>query len=240
MNALTWFLDLVKPYMSGLALLVTWIGIAYVALRRRVHWYNKRFVTQVNFSLNYVVGDQLLMRTLLETTAGRVWPNEHGVNMVLAAAARTTGANPIVILNTAADHDFVNRAILNALSERFAESFVAASLGVPVRTSIFVFALTFEKYAIMRTRKLRIMLIEEKALLDLFGPAGTVACLGVNNKIYRDRLQTLRILYDVYVKDRTSSRPLLGRIELGVQAPAGDNRQPVEAPTFGNSAADLP
>jgi hypothetical protein len=222
MAALTQFLELMRPHWSWLALVATWVAIGYVAVRRRMQWRRKTFLSQVNFSLNYAVGPHLVMRTLLETTAVRVWPNEHGVKAVLAAAARTTVDNPFVLLKFARDRDFVNRAVLNALSERFADVFLAAALGAPVRTGAFVFAVTCEKFDVMRTIKLRVILVEENTLVELFGPAGAADRLEIKNEIYRARLTTLRALYGIHVKDRASAQPVLGRVELGVVLPGGE------------------
>jgi hypothetical protein len=222
-------LEVMRPHWNSLALAVTWLGIVFVAVRRRWQWRQKRFITQVNFSLNYRVGDQLAMRTLLETTAGEVWPNEHGVRQVLALAARATVENPFVLLKKSKDRDFVNRAVLNALSQRFAEVFVAAALGVPVRTATFVFAVTCEKFAEIRTLKLRVLLVEEAALDELFGPGAAADRLDVRNQVYRARLTTLRKLYDLHVKDKGQEQPVLGRVELGVVAGAGQPGAVTEA-----------
>jgi hypothetical protein len=227
-------LEVMRPHWNSLALAVTWIGIVLVALRRRWHWRRKRFITQVNFSLNYRLGNQLAMRTLLETTATKVWPNEHGVRKVLGAAARATVENPFILLKNAKDREFVNRAVLNALSQRFAEVFVASALGVPVRTATFHFAVTCEKYEEIRTLKLRVLLVEEAALNELFGPDGWADRLEVRNPVYRARLVTLRSLYDLYVKDKGQDTPVLGRVELGVVV--GQEQPGAAAAVCGTSA----
>jgi hypothetical protein len=221
MDKLHAFLEFMRPHWSWLALVGTWVGIAIIALRRRQHWRSKHFWTQVNFSLNYRIGDQLAMRTLLESTAPEVWPNEYGVRKVLSAAARTTIEQPFILLDDSRDQEFVNRAVLNALSERFAEVFVAASLGLPVRTGTYCFAVTCEKYVEIRTLKLRVLIMEEQALHALFGPEGMAEQLVVKNHVYRARLQTLRGLYALYLEDQKAEHPVLGRMELGVLLPAG-------------------
>ena len=145
-----------RPHWNTVALVLTWLAILFVALRRRFHWARKQFLTQVNFSLNYRVGNSLAMRTLLESTAIQVWLNEYGVATVLRAAARTTLEDPFILMKNPADRDFAHRAVLNLLSERFADAFVAAALGVPVRTGTFLFVVTFERYPVMRTHKVRV------------------------------------------------------------------------------------
>src|SRR5262249_2731469 len=162
---------------------------------------------------NYAAGGQLVMRTLLETTASKVWLNEYGVSRVFKAAAKTTVDNPFLMMKDPADRDFVNRAVLNTLSERFAEAFVATALGEPVVKGPLYFGVTCEKYEDIRRVKLRVLLVEARALEELFGPEGTAETLEVNNPVYRARLATLRVMYELYAKGKTSGPPLLGRVE---------------------------
>jgi hypothetical protein len=226
------FMEFMRPHWSGLALLGTWLCIAIVAIRRRMAWRSKRFLTRVNFSLNYCLGKQLAMRTLTEKGAVEVWPNEYGVRKVFTAAARATVAHPFIALKNPKDQDFVNRAVLNVLSERFADTYVAAALGVPITTGTFCFALTFEKYQEMRTLKLRVLIVEERTLQSLFGPAGEAKKLEVRNPVYKTRLTTLEAMYAVYCQDKDSPNPVLGRIELGVVAPGSGE-------TGGNGPAEV-
>jgi len=216
MAAIQAFLEWMRPHWSAVALIGTWIGILFIAFRRRLQWHHKRFLTQVNFSLNYRVGNSLAMRTLIEKDAAEVWLNPYGVKLVYTAAGRTTRENPFLVFKNPKDQDFVNRAILNILSGRFAETFVAASLGVPVRSATYYFAITCEKFEIMRTIKLRVLLMDEQTMLELFGPEGLANQLEIRNPIYQARLITLRAIHDLYRKDQTSGTPILGKVELGV------------------------
>lgn len=212
------FFEFIRPHWNTIALTVTWLGIAIAYLRRRSQWRGKQFLARVNFSLNYVAGDGLAMRTLLETTAGAVWLNEYGVGRVLAAARRATVEQPFLTLPEPGDQDFANRAVLNVLSERFAEAFLAASLGRPALAATYVFGITCEKYDDIRTLKLRVLVIAERTLVDLFGEENKSAALNVPNTILRARLTTLRVMHELYRKDRATERPVLGHIELGVPA----------------------
>jgi hypothetical protein len=102
-----------------------------------------------------------------------------------------------------------------------------------------VFAVTCEKFDVMRTIKLRVILVEENTLVELFGPAGGADRLEVRNEIYRARLTTLRALYDLYVKDRGSAQPVLGRVELGVVLRGGEAGSASEAAPCASSASAL-
>jgi hypothetical protein len=234
-NAIYNFFEVVKPHGYMIALVLTWICIGIVALRRRLHWRRKQFLTLVNFSLNYTVGSQLAMRTLLESTTDDVWPNEYGVKKLLYGAARATIENPFIVMDEQKDRDFVNRAVLNMLSQRFAETFIAASLGVPVRSATFIYAVTCEKYTDIRTLKVRVLLIEERTLERLFGKEHEADRLQITNPIYKARLRTLRGMYDLYAKDLTAASPVLGRVELGVVTPGLECA--VGVPTCGTSTA---
>lgn len=216
MEKLQHFLDVMRPHWNSLALLCTWIAIGIVYLRRRKQWRRKHFMAQVNFSLNYVREGALAMRTLLEVAASDVWLNDHGVRMVLAAARKTTVEQPFIYLQHHKDREFANRAVLNRLSERFADTYLAAALGLPVRTASFYFGISCEKYEQIRTHKLRVLIVEELTLLDLFGPNQQAQKLHLDGVIYRDRLKTLRSMYDQYLRDKETASPVLGQIEMGV------------------------
>ncbi len=113
------------------------------------------------------------------------------------------------------DRDFANRAVLNVLSERFAETYLAASLGRPVVTAPYVFGITCEKYGDIRTLKLRVLVIAQETLLELFGD-NKAAALDLPEVVLRARLTTLRTMYDLYLKDKSTEQPVLGLIELGI------------------------
>jgi hypothetical protein len=211
------YLGHLKNHWNTLALIATWVGILVVWVRRRSAWMRKQFLNQVNFSLNYVAQDSLAMRTLLETTAQQVWLNEYGIKKVFAAAQNAPIDNPFIVLDDQTDHEFVMRAVLNVLSEKFAESYLGAALGLPVQHANFCFALTCEKYDEIRTLKLRVLLIEEQTLVRLFGPDQGAEKLRITEKHYHARLKTLKAMHDLYQRDKGSTRPGLGYMELGIR-----------------------
>jgi hypothetical protein len=209
-------LNALRQHSSTIALIITWVGIAFVYWRRRVQWARKQFMNQVNFSLNYVTNDAIAMRTLLETTAQHVWLNEYGVKKVFAAAQKTTVENPFIVLDDQADQDFINRAVLNVLSERFAESFLAQALGVPVQHGNFCFAITFERFDEIRTLKTRVLIMEEQLMIRMFGAENLAAKVQIPHEVYKQRLKTLKAMHDVYMRDKTSKKQALGYMEMGV------------------------
>ena len=110
-------------------LLITWSAIGSVSIRRQYDWRRRRFTQQVNFSLTTPVGrdgsETLLLRTLLEESAANVWLNEFGVRRVLKAARLTTLEMPFLRILRRHDRDLVLNAVLNVLSERFSDAFLA-------------------------------------------------------------------------------------------------------------------
>lgn len=207
-----------RQHWSVVALIVTWVGFAVVYVKRRAAWMRKQFLNQVNFSLNYVSNDTLAMRTLVEHKAQDVWLNEYGVNKVFAAAQKTTLEHPFIVMDDQTDQDFINRAVLNVLSEKFADAFLAAALGAPVKQTAFCFAITFERYSEIRTLKLRVLIIEEAVLERLFGPDGTAEKLQLTTVFYKARMQTLKAMYAMHARDKATEKKTLGYMEMGIRA----------------------
>lgn len=223
--------DFLKTYGPGIGLAITWGGIIYAWWRRRSDWKRKSFARQVNFSLNDVQDGTLRLRTLLEDDAKKVWLNDHGVALVLEAAKRTTVEQPFVAMRNAEDQGYVLRAVLNVLSERFAELHLARTLGVTVKSATYVFGLTCEKYGNIRTQKLRVIIARPELLDALFGPSPTWATpspdgsgpthaglreLRLEHSVHKDRLDTLRVLYRLWKSDKPKENRLLDTVEIGI------------------------
>lgn len=215
MELLRQLLDLTRHNVSTLGLLFTWGGIAWVYYRKRADWRRKQFLTHVNFSMNFVSDGRMAMRTLMETPAQSVWLNDLGVKKVARAAAKTTPDQPFVGLDDPADMDFVYRAVLNVLSEKFAEAYLAETLGLPVKAKDYLFAVTFERYSDIRTLKLRVLIVSENDLETHFGPDSKIA---LPSDIYKARLKTMRAMYDLHKSADRPGRMPLGRVVLGLRA----------------------
>ena len=208
--------EFLKPYFAVIALAVTWGGFAFAWWRRREQWRRKEFLGRVNVSLN-LFGDTLSMRTLLEVETTAVWPNAHGVRLLNAAAARTSPADPFIRLAAPADRDYLHRAIKNALSELCPTAFIAAALGEKVRTGVFLFAVTCERYPEIRTIKLRVLLVEQNALREWCAPGGKGDPLPMPAH-YRTRMRTLQAMHEMDRKRQAGGPDELGRVELGFPA----------------------
>ena len=105
----------------------------------------------MNFSLNYVADNKLIMRTLLETSTTAVWLNEYGVKLVLQAAAKTRHDQPFILLKDPSDmHSSSGRGLERAFGA-VPEAFLASVIGAPVKRATFLYAVTFENYADMHS-----------------------------------------------------------------------------------------
>jgi hypothetical protein len=197
----------------------TWLGIGLVALQRRRDWARNRFTERVNFSLNLVEteagGRRLLLRTLLEDSAASVWLNEYGAGLVQHAAARTTLEQPFLRVEPRRDLELVKHAVLNVLSERFSDAFVAQGLGLHVARGRFLFGITWERYGDMRMQKLRVLLIRAELLDELFAGGGEPD-LRLSAESHRHRIATLREMHRLLHSRDEDERALIGEVELGV------------------------
>jgi len=212
-NALASF---VNDWASVVGFLITWFGFLYVYMKKRSRWARKNFTEQVNFSLNYVENGQLQLRTVMEDTALRVWLNEYGVKKVLQAADRTTVEQPFMSLEDQSDMSYLKRAVLNVLSEQFAQVFVARALGENIPTREFIFGITCEKYGDLETQKVRVMLIRRQALEEIFSDPEKAEALVLAEPRHQDRVTTLREMHRLLHSLLEKERSMLGVVELGV------------------------
>lgn len=211
-------IEYVKAYGGAFSLAITWAAIAWVYLAKRSNWSRKQFLTHVNFSLNYVLDGRLVMRTLVEVPATDVWLNDLGVRKVHKAAGRTTPDQPFVSLPDPDDMAFLYRAVLNVFSEKFADAYVAQSMGLPVESATYWFAITMERYEDIRTLKLRVLLVEQRALGTVFAPVPPDGKkVDVPNAMYGARLRTLQAMHDLHRRAGEAGVLKLGRVVLGVR-----------------------
>ena len=212
------FVGYVQPYQTLVAVLISWLGVFVVWKRSRRNWARKKFIRQVNFSLNIVEADCLLLRTLREAPAREVWLNDYGARQVIAAARRTTLDKPFLSFRSAEDMGFVHRAAVNAISEQFAGGFVMQACGAPVRRERFLIGVSYEQYADIRTRKLRVMLISESTLQAWFvpGAANRPHDLAVASPTHTDRIATLLEMGRLYTSKDERERATLCSVEIAV------------------------
>jgi hypothetical protein len=160
--------DLAKDHWQKIliSLLSLLFGAWYGKHRAKRNWAKKEFLDRINFSLNSVVDGTLRIRTLVEKNVTEVFLNSVAVDKVNHAAGRTTEQSPFLPL-AKEDRWFLLNAVLNEVSEKFAEGFLRRDLGLPVRSDTFLICLTNESAGDLRTRKIRAMVVQRKLLTAL-------------------------------------------------------------------------
>ena len=167
-------------------------GMWWGRRQARREWAKKEFLRRLNVSLNTLVDGKLLIRTLYEGDLDEVFRNDVAVRRVLAAARKTTAANPILPV----DKDeswFLLNSVLNTLSQRFAEPVLRRDAGQPVTVVRYVFCLTSEVAGAARTRKVRAMFVREDTL-DRFAGEFLQAAPQLESPNHDTRVRTLRTM----------------------------------------------
>ena len=107
---------------------------------------------------------------------------------MLKAARRTTVETPFLQITEARDRDLMMIAVLNVLSERFSDAFVARVLGIRAKTDTFLYGLTWERYGEMKTQKLRVIVIKRSDLQSMFDDRTDTREIGVAEESHRPRI----------------------------------------------------
>jgi len=147
--------------------------------------------------------------------------NEHGVAVVRNAATQTTTEMPFVQISDQEERDAIMIGLLNVLSERYSDVFVAKSLGVPVLTDTFLFGLTWERYGEMKTEKLRAIVIRKTELEFLIAHKTPISTY---HESHQPRLETLRVMGALWTSINPAERDAIREVELGVHLPSAKSR----------------
>ena len=177
------------------AMILTALGWAFGYWRARRNWTRREFLDRLNFSLNSLDGGMLKIRTLAEVDADAVFLNSEAARRVVAAAGRTTAADPILPLPKD-DYWYYLNAVLNEVSERFAVGLLRRDLGGNVLAVTYLVCLTCEAAGKARTRKVRAMLMRKDHLLNLPTEQPTYEAA-----IHATRWETLNLLAAEYRKN---------------------------------------
>jgi len=168
-----------------------WIG----KRRAKAEWSKKRFLDRINFSLNSIVDGTLQIRTLVEKNCREVFLNDVAVERVHEAAKRTTAESALLPLDKD-ERWFMLNAVLNEISEQFADGFVRRDMGLPVQKQNYVICLTYENDGALMTRKIRAMVVRKDLFTHL--PADMPK---LERPHHATRYNTLRQLATVYQQD---------------------------------------
>lgn len=175
--------------LSGFSLLLGGLAGRFFAWRR---YANRAFFDRLNVSLNFVDGGQFKIRTLLEQSTSEVFRNAEMVRQV-HRAARNQDDEPLLDLPES-DYWYFLNAVLNVVSERFAEGYIRREAGVGTEHTYLMF-LTSETAGPVRQRKVRAMLIREDLLLKTREEPKPA----FKNEFYGHRWDSLRQVADEWV-----------------------------------------
>lgn len=142
--------------------------------RARSAWRRREYLDRLNFSLNSFDGKTLKIRTLLEESLESIMLNRIAVSMVRKGAHKARVDDPVLHF-AKKDAWFILNAVLNTLSERFASGILKQDIlrnskgetSTIIPTARYLFCLTCEKNAQVRTQKIRVMVIRKDLLESL-------------------------------------------------------------------------
>ena len=189
--------DYVKDHavklITGLILMtVGW----YLGHRRAsADWKKQEFLDRLNLSLNSIDDGTLKIRTLSEKRCEEVFLNSAAAETVKKVARTTTADNPILPIPVKENWYYLN-AVLNDVSEQFADGFLKRDMGGNVTSATYLIVLTCEAEGEMKTRKIRAMVIRKSLLGNL--PAEMPA---LQSPHHITRWKTLQFLAAEYLKD---------------------------------------
>lgn len=196
-------------------------------------WRRREFKHRLMVSLSSIHAGQdevatLAIRTLFETDLKEVFQNDAAVHRVVKAAADTSDDEPIVMLDPQ-DRWHLLKAVLNAIAERYSVGALACDMGVPVVSRTYVACLTRERSEVVKTDKVRAMVVRKDHLLS----GRFDRPLRLESDSHAARIHTLRRMRELYQQesdlflDLVISLPASAVSEEQAAAPPGTAPSPV-------------
>ena len=173
-------------------------GLLIGRWRAAQSWKKREFFDRLNVSLNSLHGGKLLIRTVLEKTCEEILLNKVAVERLIKMAQQTTKDHPLIPIPKE-DRWFYLNAVLNELSETFAEGLFRREAGKPHDAVRYLICLTNECDGEVRTRKVRAMVMRKDTLLNL--PIEPPTLESPNHAI---RWKTLQQMQKAYAVDPTN------------------------------------
>ncbi len=182
------------------------ILMLWTVWRANRSWQKKEFQDELVGSLNmielYGDADQggkvgaLRLRTIFEKGLREMFMNEQMYRKVREAIKRTT-EDDILLRFEEEDSWYILNAILNKVSEQFAQGLVLADLGGEVKRDRYLFCFTFERKEGMKQRKPRVLFFNKERFLN-FPEEGE---FDLEQSHHAVRVATLRELKEEYRKN---------------------------------------
>lgn len=186
--------DLITDHWVKFVTAAGFTAVGWLIARRRAanEWKQREFFHRINLSLNSIVDGTLQLRTLSEKSCSEVFLNQTAVRQLTAAAQKTKPGSPIIPIPKEDCWYFLN-AVLNELSEQFADGLIARESGRPVSSARFLVALTNESDGDVRTRKIRALVTRKDLLTSL--PKEMPKLESPNHRVRWETLQNLAAAY---------------------------------------------
>lgn len=163
------------------------------AWRSRNKWAKKEFLDRLNISLNVFSDGDLLIRTVSEKSCEDVFLSKLAADNLRDAANSTTPENPILELDKD-DYWYYLNAVLNEISEQFAQGQIKRDAGADVSVAKYVICLTSEAAGTAKTRKIRAMMIRR----DVFDGLTTSEPPNFEHENHKTRWKTLQQIAAAY------------------------------------------
>ena len=180
-------------------------------LRARYLWRKRRFLTRINFSINFLDGNTLKFRTIREINlVDAMLNNVHAVR-VITKAPRAGSSGAFLLFKDKEEAWTILNTLLNDLSAAFAEGIVARGMGLPTHSDWFDIGITCEQHPDLKTTKFRVMIIARKLLEKI------ETCDGVlfEQPQHHLRLATLKEMWQI-VQDEKLKHNIM-QVELTVR-----------------------
>jgi hypothetical protein len=153
--------------------MLTFLTVLPAYFRARYLWRRRMFFTRINFSLNFIEDGVLRFRTIRENDLAHVLLNNAHAIRLLVKTARAKRPGAFLLFKDREEAWTILNTLLNELSAQFSEGYLARCMGMPTRSTWYVMGLTCEKHDVLKTTKIRLMIIPKQLLMDLDKYEGT-------------------------------------------------------------------
>ena len=149
--------------------------------------------------------------TLFETQlAELVKTREALLASVNAAAEKTTPDFPFLHMLNDADWKNIRGFLLNIVSERYSNGYIAQSMGMRTKFTRFYFGMVNERGTDVQTKKLRVVLAKETTLkvIASLSKEEMASQIELKKSYYKPRLRTLRAMASLYQENSSVLRDI--------------------------------
>ncbi len=193
---------MIAEFLPEIFVAVTMLSVGWLSgyLRASKEWKNKIFLDKVTLTLNHISFDKkgkvsLRVRTLFEKKLADLYVNRAMLDVVIKAIRKTDSSNPLLLFSEEEAWHILN-PILNKIAELYSLQTMRMDAGMEVEKRTYLFCLTFENEADVRSRKPRIFITEKDKFLE-FPDEGEVDVISASHHM-KGRVQTLRLLKQKY------------------------------------------